>query len=78
MKKFDFEHPDFGKQCPAKQAYIKNFHDIAVTEEDFVTAVQAMPKHIHWSWGHSPSKARSQYKHLVEDFGLFPGGQNED
>lgn len=78
MKKIDFEHPDFGKQCVPKQQYIRENHDKPVTEDEFVAAIQAMPKHLHWSWGHSPSDARHRYRRLVKNFGLFPGGQNED
>lgn len=76
MKKFDFEHDDFKKQCLEKQILIKSNYDKPVTEEQFVEAINTMPKHEHWSWGHSPSSARYQYRRLVKNFGFFPGGQD--
>lgn len=71
MKKFDFEHENFKSRCEPKQQYIIQMHDQKVTEEEFVAAYQAMPKHEHWTRGHSPSAAKSEYRNLVEKFGFF-------
>lgn len=75
MKTFDFNHEDFKSQCVAKQNFVKDNHDKPLTEEQFVNAIQDMPKHKHWSRGHSPSNAKYEYHRLIERFGFFPDEQ---
>ncbi len=70
-KKFDFTHPDFKKQCPANQEFLLNNYDKPITEEEFVAAVQAMPKHYRWFRTHCPSAAKKRYHKLKNNYGLF-------
>jgi hypothetical protein len=71
MKKFDFKHSEFEKNCEAKQQYLIKVHGHSVTEAEFVEAINNMPKHVHWSKTHSPSKARYDYKRLKQNYGFF-------
>lgn len=71
-KPFDFNHPDFKQNnCPARQQYLLENYNKPITEAEFVKAVQAMPKHLHWSKSHQPNAARRLYRKLVSKYGLF-------
>lgn len=77
MKKFDFNDPRFKQHCAEKQEFLERYHDHPITIEAYVRALQNMPKHEHWSQGHSPSNARHQYRRLVKNYGFFMGGGDE-
>lgn len=76
---FDFGSDVFPKinGSDRQKFYIEN-HNKPVTEDEFVAFVTSMPKReLHNSKTRSPSKARQDYRRLVERYGFFPGGQGE-
>lgn len=77
MKTFDFTHPDFLKQSPARRKFLQENYDKPITLAEYVRVVsEELPrKGKRPTKRHCPSAARLQYNRLVKNYGFFPGGQ---
>ena len=73
MKVFDWEELK-KKRGPKVVEFLKEFHDLSLTEEKFVELwgkLKEFSVHSHLSARYGPAKARQEYRNLKAKFGFF-------